>query len=427
MLILDTIFSHFLTYQLVSTDSRKITQNCIFFALKGDNFNGNEYAQSALDSGATYAIMDEDFGLDADKVFLVDNVLICLQNFAHRYRQEFEIPILAITGSNGKTTTKELMASVLASNFKTHFTKGNFNNHIGVPLTLLQIKKEHQIAIIEMGANHQGEIRTLCEIANPTHGIITNIGKAHLDGFGGIEGVKKGKGELYDYLMSRNGVVFINQSEPSLEELTASRRMKGVFFSYFSKEQGFVNVKIKENQDQDFLTILVEYSNNEINTIQTQLTGDYNLLNVLSAICIGVYFRVPNSKIKSSLESYQPNNNRSQIVLDGSNHFLLDAYNANPSSMAAALRDFRKVNHNKKVAILGDMYELGEYSKEEHQKVADFALQSGFEKVIFVGKQFPYNDFETVLELKEWFLKQEFKNHYFLIKGSRGVALEKLL
>ena len=400
---------------------------CIFFALKGENFNGNKYVQSALDSGATYAVMDEDLGLDVSKVFLVENALICLQKFAHRYRQEFEIPILAITGSNGKTTTKELMASVLASNFNTHFTKGNFNNHIGVPLTLLQIKKEHQIAIIEMGANHRGEIKTLCEIANPTHGIITNIGKAHLDGFGGIEGVKKGKGELYDYLMNRNGVVFINQSEPSLDELIASRTLKGVYFSYQSKEQGFVNAKIKKEQDRNSLTVHVEYSNNEIQIISTQLTGDYNLLNVLSAICIGVYFRVPNSKIKSSLESYLPKNNRSQIVLEGSNHFLLDAYNANPSSMATALRDFRKINHDKKVAILGDMYELGKYSKEEHKKVADFALQSGFEKVIFVGKQFPNNDFETVLELKEWFFKQEFKNYYFLIKGSRGVALEKLL
>lgn len=422
---LETIYSYFLRHQLVSTDSRNISPNCIFFALKGNNFNGNKYAQSAIEAGAAYAVIDEDFGFNSNRVLIVADVLNCLQQFAHRYRQEFDIPVLAITGSNGKTTTKELIANVLASNCDTHFTKGNFNNHIGVPLTLLQIKKNHQIAIIEMGANHKGEISALCEIANPTHGIITNIGKAHLEGFGGIEGVKKGKGELYDYLIKRKGVVFINQSEPSLDELVASRSLKGVYFSYQSKKQGFVDAKIKENQE--FLCVQVEYFNNELQKINTQLKGEYNLLNVLSAICIGIYFRVPNSKIKEALESYQPNNNRSQLVLHDSNHFLLDAYNANPSSMIVALRDFRKINHDKKIAILGEMYELGDYSVEEHKKVAVVAKQSGFEKVIFVGNQFPENDFKTVHELKEWFLKQEFKDYYILIKGSRGVALEKLL
>ncbi len=378
-----------------------------------------------MESGAAYVILDEDLGLDKSKVLIVDDVLKSLQDFANRYRNEFDIPVVAITGSNGKTTTKELIASVLASNFNTHFTKGNFNNHIGVPLTLLQLKEEHQIAFVEMGANHIGEIDVLCQIANPTHGILTNIGKAHLEGFGGIEGVKKGKGELYDFLMENNGVVFINQSEASLEELIASRRLKGVYFSEQSKKQGFVDLKLVGNKE--FLSMRVDYFDHHTQEIHTQLQGDYNVFNALTAICIGIYFRVPKTKIKAALESYEPKNNRSQIVLQGANRFLLDAYNANPSSMLVALEDFKKVNHDRKIAILGDMFELGDYSAVEHKRVAELALASGFKKVIFVGSLFPNIDFKDVQELKEWFLTQDFKDHFFLIKGSRGVALEKLL
>lgn len=425
MVTIDHIYTHFLKYQQVCTDSRKVSANTIFFALKGENFNGNLFAEKALNSGASFAIVDEDLGLDSSKVLLVDDVLKCLQDFANRYRHAFDIPVVAITGSNGKTTTKELIASVLGSNFNTHFTLGNFNNHIGVPLTLLQLKKEHQIAFIEMGANHVGEIDFLCQIANPTHGIITNIGKAHLEGFGGMEGVKKGKGELYDFLMDTNGVIFINQSESSLDELIGSRSFKGVYFSEHSKEQGFVDLKLTDNNS--FLSMQVEYYDNVTQDIQTQLQGDYNVFNALSAICIGIYFRVPKAKIKYALESYHPQNNRSQIVTHKSNTFLLDAYNANPSSMLAALEDFKKVNHERKIAILGDMYELGDYSEEEHKRVADLALASGFEKVVFVGKHFPNSDFKDIKELKEWFLCQEYKDYFFLIKGSRGVALEKLL
>ncbi len=425
MVTIDSIYTHFLQNRLVSTDSRKIVAKSIFFALKGENFNGNLYAKSALDKGATFAVVDETVDIDDSKIFLVDDVLKCLQNFAHRYRQEFDIPVIAITGSNGKTTTKELLASVLGTTYKTLFTEGNLNNHIGVPLTLLQLKKEHQIAIVEMGANHIGEIETLCKIANPSHGVITNIGKAHLEGFGGLEGVKKAKGELYDYLSTKNGVVFINRSESSLLELLKLRKLKAINFSDQSKKDGFVDIGIKPGGD--YISVKLNYFDDESQIIQTQLQGDYNMHNLINSICIGIYFRVPKRSIKASLEAYRPQNNRSQVVIRGTNKFFLDAYNANPTSMHVSIANFRNVKHPNKIAILGDMYELGDYSEQEHKNVADLALSSGFNKVIFVGENFPQNNFKNVIELKEWFSTQMYENTYFLIKGSRGVQLEHLL
>lgn len=425
LLSIDSIYSHFLKHQQVSTDSRKLSPGCIFFALKGDNFNGNLYARSALDKGAAFAIVDEELEFVSSKILKVDNVLKCLQDFAFRYRQEFNIPFIAITGSNGKTTTKELLASILGTTFNTHFTRGNLNNHIGVPLTLLQLKREHQIAIIEMGANHLNEIDALCKIADPTHGIITNIGKAHLEGFGGLEGVKRAKGELYDYLENKNGVAFINKSEASILELIESRTYKRVDYSEQSKDLGFADIKLIDGRN--FLSVKLNFHDNETCIINTQLQGNYNLPNLVNAICVGIYFRVPISKIKDSLELYQPKNNRSQTVSMGSNNYLLDAYNANPSSMLVSLENFKKLEHPRKIVILGDMYELGKYSQQEHKEVADLALNSGFEKVIFVGSLYPHNDFIDVEALKKWFYTQEYKDSFFLIKGSRGVALEKLI
>ena len=276
-----------------------------------------------------------------------------------------------------------------------------------------------------MGANHIGEIETLCKIANPSHGVITNIGKAHLEGFGGLEGVKKAKGELYDYLSTKNGVVFINRSESSLLELLKLRKLKAINFSDQSKKDGFVDIGIKPGGD--YISVQLNYFDDESQIIQTQLQGDYNMHNLINSICIGIYFRVPKRSIKASLEAYRPQNNRSQVVIRGTNKFFLDAYNANPTSMHVSIANFRNVKHPNKIAILGDMYELGDYSEQEHKNVADLALSSGFNKVIFVGENFPQNNFKNVIELKEWFSTQMYENTYFLIKGSRGVQLEHLL
>lgn len=409
----------------MSTDSRRITQGCIFFALKGENFNGNLYAMEALKKGAAFAIVDEIIGSEDSRILKVTNVLKSLQDFSHRYRQDFSIPIIAITGSNGKTTTKELIARVLGSFYNIHFTEGNLNNHIGVPLTLLNLKKDHELAIIEMGANHIGEIAELCKIANPTHGIITNIGKAHLEGFGGIEGVKKGKGELYDFLVSTKGVIFYNQSEKSTKELIEPKNLKAVVFSKNSKHQGFVDFELIEKQGD--LSFTLDFRDNGKIQVNTQLQGRYNLMNVLNTVCLGIYFHVPLVKIITAIESYKSNNNRSQIIDLDTNKFLLDAYNANPSSMYSAISNFKRIKHNRKILILGDMYELGKYAAIEHKHVAAFAESGEFEKVIYVGELYPNNDFKDVSELKNWFDRQSYENCFFLIKGSRGIALERLI
>ncbi len=425
MAIIEKIYKHFLEYRKISTDSRKITADCIFFALSGDNFNGNLFAEEALKKGAAYAIIDQDLDSKNPKLIKVENALRFLQTLATKHRKNFNIPVLAITGSNGKTTTKELIASVLSSVFNIHFTQGNLNNHIGVPLTLLQLTEEHEIAIIEMGANHQREIADLCEIAQPTHGLITNIGKAHLEGFGGVEGIKIGKGELFDFLDRTKGVAFANDSEQSLKDLFTRKLLKKVAFSNSSKEQGFINVHNASSQNS--LSFQIDSLDFPTSNVNTHLQGKYNLPNIVNAICIGIYFHVPLEKVVTQIESYIPTNNRSQLKTIGSNHFILDAYNANPSSMKVALENFLNIDHPNKIAILGDMFELGEYSKLEHTKVAQYAQDSDLQKVIFVGTLFPNSDFKNVVELRSWFEDQNFEKTYFLIKGSRGVALEKLL
>ena len=424
---MEKIYKHFLEHRKICTDSRKVRTDCIFFALSGKNFNGNLFAEEALKKGAAYAIVDQDVDYHNPRIIRVDNSLQYLQKLATKHRLNFGIPVLAITGSNGKTTTKELIACVLSSAYNVHFTQGNLNNHIGVPLTLLQLSESHDIAIIEMGANHKREIADLCDIAQPTHGLITNIGKAHLEGFGGIEGVKIGKGELLDYLDRVKGVAFVNESEQSLKDLFTRNHLKRVAYSNKSKHQGFIDVLNTSNQDS--LSFEIDYNDCPTSKINTHLQGIYNLPNIVNAVCIGIYFHIHLEKIVTQIESYVPINNRSQLKSIGNNHFILDAYNANPTSMQVAIENFSKIDHPNKVAILGDMFELGEYSELEHQQLARFAIASNLQKVIFVGNLFPNfnSNFNNVDELRSWFEDQQFENTYFLVKGSRGVALEKLL
>ncbi|AEE52633.1 UDP-N-acetylmuramoyl-tripeptide--D-alanyl-D-alanine ligase [Haliscomenobacter hydrossis] len=424
----------FLSTGKVSTDSRKIEPGCIFFALRGDNFNGNQYAQSALEQGASYAVVDDPALATQDRCIVVDDVLDTLQALAKFHRRQLHIPIIAITGSNGKTTTKELIAAVLGSQYPMHYTQGNLNNHIGVPLTLLQLDFRLEVAVIEMGANHQGEIDQLCRIAEPTHGLITNIGKAHLEGFGGIEGVKKGKSELYRYLAETDGLAFVNNDEPFLVELSSGVR-KRIF--YERSDDPAPNHKPYEVvllQLQPFIRVAFLDENNQLIEAGSKLMGEHNFQNIKTAVTLGKYFKVPGKKIKAAIENYNPNMNRSQWVSWGTNSILLDAYNANPSSMEVTLRSFSESPASQRIAILGDMFELGESSAVEHERVAQLAQSLNFEQVILVGQHFAaiarqlgWLHFPNVGALKPWFEARQWENTAFLIKGSRGMALEKLL
>jgi len=424
----------FLSTGKVSTDSRKIEPGCIFFALRGDNFNGNQYAQSALEQGASYAVVDDPALATLDRCIVVDDVLETLQALARFHRRQLHIPIIAITGSNGKTTTKELIAAVLGSQYPMHYTQGNLNNHIGVPLTLLQLDFRLEVAVIEMGANHQGEIDQLCRIAEPTHGLITNIGKAHLEGFGGIEGVKKGKSELYRYLAETDGLAFVNNDEPFLVELSSVVR-KRIF--YERSDDPAPNHKPYEVvllQLQPFIRVAFLDENNQLIETGSKLMGEHNFQNIKTAVTLGKYFKVPGKKIKAAIENYNPNMNRSQWVSWGTNSILLDAYNANPSSMEVALRTFSESTASQRIAILGDMFELGESSAVEHERIAQLAKSLNIAQVILVGhhfeaiaRQLGWLHFPNVGALKPWFEAQQWGNTAFLIKGSRGMALEKLL
>jgi UDP-N-acetylmuramoyl-tripeptide--D-alanyl-D-alanine ligase len=418
----------------VCTDTRKLRVGDIFFALKGENFDGNTYAEQALEKGAAYAVVDDNQYLGKPKMILVNDVLNTLQQLANHHRRQFNIPLIAITGSNGKTTTKELVSSVLAAQYPTHFTRGNFNNHIGVPLTLLAMPLDSEVAVIEMGANHQGEIDFLCKIAEPTHGLITNIGHAHLEGFGGLEGVKKGKSELYRHLAASNGLAFINRDELFLEDL-AEPVQKKLFYQKVEELSGLSSYfDIQLIEEKPFVKAAFLSEDQERIEINSQLIGLYNFNNIMTAIALGKYFKVPASKIKMVIEGYQPNNNRSQWLKKDSNTFLLDAYNANPSSMLAAVSYFATVQAEKKIVILGDMLELGADSEALHQQLIDQALAAGFTDCIFVGPIFSaiaqannLRHFLNVQELKQWFDQEHLTDTYFLIKGSRGIRLEKLL
>ncbi len=399
----------------------------MFFALKGDNFDGNKYASSALKEGASFAIVDNPTIAVSENHILVKDSLTTLQQLATFHRDNLGIPIIAITGTNGKTTTKELCASILSQKYDTTNTQGNLNNHIGVPLTLLSMDNNTEIGVVEMGANHPGEIKALCEIAHPNYGLITNIGKAHLEGFGTIEGIKQTKSELYRYLESTNGKVFINGTNEILLQLIGKKTETISYGTPISKVKGIID------NAETYLSIDATIRDTS-ERISTKLIGNYNLENVLAAISIGDYFDVPTKKIKTALESYVPGNNRSQLVEKGSNKLIMDAYNANPTSMETSINNFLALNHQKKILILGDMLELGQDSLNEHQKIIDSLKNHKLFKIILVGDNFyqtkKHSNEISVLHISELIpvLKSNpFRNSLCLIKGSRGMKLEGIL
>ena len=422
------LYEIYKSYPQVQTDTRQLKKGDLYFALKGPNFNGNEFALQALEQGAAYAIVDEPVDASAHlqkRILLVEDVLSSLQALAKFHRAQFNIPFIAITGSNGKTTTKELVAAVLSSHYTIYTTKGNLNNHIGVPLTLLSIQQDAQFAIIEMGANHLKEIESYCSYTLPTHGMITNCGKAHLEGFGSEEGVKKGKGELFDYLRAHQGTVFLMQDFDYLVKMT-----QGISnIIGYGKEHGQIQ---GDAIDQNGMLTVQIKKGIEIDSIQTHLVGNYNLPNVLAAVAIGHHFKVPNDKIKMAIENYIPSNSRSQLLNWNNNEVILDAYNANPSSMKLAVENFAKMNKQNKMVCLGGMRELGADTLMEHQMLIDQLKETNWKQVMLVGSEFkPCNHnflyFDTVLEAKAWLQAQELKGYTLLIKGSRGIQMEQLI
>jgi UDP-N-acetylmuramoyl-tripeptide--D-alanyl-D-alanine ligase len=396
----------------------------MFFALKGENFNGNVYAEKALESGAKYTIIDDPKFDILNETILVENVLETLQHLAAFHRRYLKTPVIALTGSNGKTTTKELINATLSQKYKTTATVGNLNNHIGVPLTLLSMNKDTEIGIVEMGANHLKEIDFLCAIASPDFGYITNFGKAHLEGFGSVEGVIKGKSEMYKFLIKKKKTIFVNANDPiQIEKTKHTNRFT------FGNHNTETDVSITFIEAQPF--VKCRYNNLEI---KSQLIGDYNFNNIAAAITIGNYFKVEDSAIKTAIENYVPTNNRSQIIQKGTNKIILDAYNANPTSMRAALFNFEK-QAGSKIAILGDMFELGNDAVIEHQDIVDLAISLDINEIYFIGENFNQSiinskktkKFKSFSDFEKDFDLSEIKNKTLLIKGSRGMALERIL
>jgi len=417
---IEDIYSLYLKHPVVCTDTRNIKQDSIFFALKGPTFNANTFAKEAISKGAKYSVIDEEAHF-SDGCILVDDVLKTLQKLANYHRRQSKIPFIGITGSNGKTTTKELTAAVLSAKYKTLFTQGNLNNHIGVPLTLLTLKKEHEIAIIEMGANHQGEIAELCTIAEPDYGIITNIGKAHLEGFGGPEGVIKGKSEMYKFIKASGGKLFVNADDELLMRLS-----EGISrITYGTHTADCKGIDDKES-------FLAKGVINGVE-IQSNLAGKYNFYNMLVAACVGTHFGLTPSQVKAAIEGYVPSNNRSQIVKKASNTIWVDAYNANPSSMKTAIENFALLPEKGKVLILGDMFELGEDSVNEHQSLAEFIeSKKVWDGVYLVGKEFKKTkssaqSFDSTESFMDWLSKNPLSGKTVLLKGSRGMAMERVL
>ena len=425
------LYEKYLQYPLVVTDTRAVKENSIFFALKGANFNGNEFATQALATGAKYAVVDQPEVAISEQYLLVDDVLKAMQSLANHHRSQLQFPVLGITGSNGKTTSKELINAVLSKKYQTLATKGNLNNHIGVPLTLLTIQAHHDFAIIEMGANHQLEIKELCEIAEPNFGLICNIGKAHLEGMGGIEGVKKTKKELYDFLEINKGLVFVNADDDVTLNLSSQLENR-VFFG--NKENSLVAGEIISLAP--FLKVSITFKkNNQKHELATQLIGDYNLANILSAAAIGVYFGVPEAEIVAAIAAYTPTNNRSQAMQTANNKLIMDAYNANPSSMFAAINNFHLLSTENKYLILGDMFELGNESVAEHEAIVKLVSELKFENVIFIGNDFykakelykQFHFFNTTANAMDFIQNNTIIDHTVLVKGSRGMKLESLL
>jgi UDP-N-acetylmuramoyl-tripeptide--D-alanyl-D-alanine ligase len=415
-------------YPRVLTDSRLIEKDCLFFALKGETFNGNAFAQKALEQGAAYAIIDEAEFKKDERFILVENVLTTLQDLARYHRQQLGIPILAITGTNGKTTTKELVSAVLSRKYRITYTKGNLNNHIGVPLTLFSMDASTQFGIVEMGANHPGEIETLCKIALPDYGLITNVGRAHLEGFGSFEGVKKTKAELYRFIEKKGGKIFINSSNSYLMEMAGDAEK--IFYTFSEEGKGLEGELLNS---APYMAFKARFPKGWL-FFKTNLIGNYNLENALAAVCVGNYFEVDPFEIRQAIENYSPSNNRSQFIKTSKNRILMDAYNANPTSMAAALNSFNNLNEPSKGVILGDMFELGETSLIEHQKIADQLKSMDLSFIMLCGKQFAncnvpdhFLVFENGIDLKSYLLGNPLHDHFVLIKGSRGMKLETLL
>ena len=430
---LQQLYSHYLQHPVVCTDTRQIKKDSLFFALKGGNFNGNEFAQRAIEQGCSLAIIDQEIYKKDERYILVPDALKALQELAQYHREHLTIPIIAITGSNGKTTTKELVNAVLSKRYFTKATFGNLNNHIGVPLTLLSITKQHEVAIIEMGANHIGEIALLCEIAQPGFGIITNIGKAHLEGFGGIQGVIKAKNEMYDFIKQHQGLLFVNQSNDLLMNLSENARKitygearDSDCIGEIIEVNPFVRLKWKSLQDKENIDAK--------EVLSSSLIGKYNFENILAAISIGQHFQVEAIKINEAIQNYIPANNRSEIIKKQTNTIWLDAYNANPTSMEAAIENFSALEADNKILILGDMLELGDESRTEHQLLIRLLKKKEFNNVFLIGNFFSEIEnsinarvFKNVEQAYQWLDTNKISNSNLLIKGSRGIKLEKLI
>jgi UDP-N-acetylmuramoyl-tripeptide--D-alanyl-D-alanine ligase len=421
---IDDLYQLYLQSSGVTIDNRTISGGEIFFGLPGEKVNGGKFSQEAIDKGALCCVVNDAQFVVNDKCMLVEDVLLCLQQLAAKHRNSFDFPVLALTGSNGKTTTKELIAAVLSKKFNVTATKGNLNNHIGVPLTLLSIPRDCNFAVIEMGANHQHEIEGYCIYADPDFALITNIGKAHLEGFGGEEGVLKGKSELFNYVKGKQGVLFIHSGENKLIHLFGDYH-KTVRYGFDVNDYATGRI-IKGDE---FATVEID----EEVIIHSHLVGDYNANNIIAAACIGKYFDISFQDIQDAIENYYPDNNRSELKEMGGNYFIMDAYNANPSSMKAALENFSALKATNKLAIIGDMLELGEYAAAEHQAILNLAASGAIHQLVTVGPLFAAQKgehgiaFQTAAEAKAWFQQQQFQGYTILLKGSRGMKLETII
>lgn len=425
MISIEKIYSLFKKSSGINTDSRVKQKNALFFALSGENFDGNEFVENAIENGCLAAICSNKRLANNENIFYVENTLNTLQKLANYHRKQLKTPIIAITGTNGKTTTKELISTILAQTHRVAYTSGNKNNHIGVPLTILSMNRTVDIGIVEMGANHQGEIKTLCEIAEPNYGIITNVGKAHLEGFGSFEIIKQTKSELYDYLKLKNGEIFINADNPLLVEMLGNYSA----IKYGIDSNYYCSGKYSELSLQATVSWK---SKNEKGIAKSNLIGAYNFENILAAITIGQYFKVPGTAIDNAILRYYPNNNRSQLVKTNRNNLILDYYNANPTSMELAIKNFENIKDNSKGLILGDMLELGKDSEIEHKKILEYISNKSFKKVYLIGphfykfkEEYGFNFFNSVDDFAKHIVKNPETGNFFLIKGSRGVKLEK--
>lgn len=429
-MLLTQIYNIFSEKQSVSTDSRQLPSGCIFFALKGPSFNGNSFAHKALEQGASYAVIDEAAYATDERCILVEDVLGTLQQLANHHRQQLGIPVIGIVGSNGKTTTKELIAAVLQKKYKLLATPGNLNNHIGVPLTLLKLTAEHQIAIIEMGANHIGENAELCEIAAPDYGLITNIGKDHLEGFGSVEGVANASSELYAYLLKHEGTAFVNANDEWLMRMASRLTHKKTYAGNYAGHSSEADYEGDLISARPSIQFTMDGFQKPFHSV---LSGEYNFDNIMAAVAIARYFGVPMELIAEGLAGYEPKNNRSQIIKKGEVTIYLDAYNANPSSMEVSLMNFAANDFPGKIAVLGDMYELGEYSDKEHHNMALLASELGLDEVWLVGPNFAKyanatgaRSFKDAQEVKSYIAQQSFSGKTFFLKGSRGMKLETI-